>query len=391
MPIAPSNSGNQGSQQDFNTALLESADGAKKMQQLSSDPKALESFKRAIKEDSTRQRVKNFIESHKTEIGEEQAKNLTSIINQVEQTIQSSKMQRGALAREFGGTPSVKPQSPAKPTSTPQEQKPAPATEVKPPSTEGSKPPKVDDKAPTPVPTPTPAPAAQTPQTTENTGNTPDSKPTDSNKTKPLTLNEAKSMSTSQLMSEFAKLLSELPSTIETAGKYLRDKLSGAVNSGVSRLQTADIKLNLNENKDTKYENQNKSAEYICSLLNLPPKSSAQQLLNAIVSGEFGTDSQPMLQTNLDKMEELVIGDIMFFKKDKNDKEPYLSAIVSRIERIPGQKSKIVIRTIPPEGGAPRDFDLNLYKNQFYGYVKIPQAQKDQMKSRTDTDPAKVS
>lgn len=139
--------------------------------------------------------------------------------------------------------------------------------------------------------------------------------------------------------------------------------LGGAAGLKFAQTEIDKIDLNVQENADTKYETQEQSAEYVCSVLGLPKRKNPAELLKAMQS------SGMVLKEKREEIKTLEPGDLVFFKKNPTDTEPFLVAVVSKSE-------PLSIKTIPEGGGSPVETPLEksqYYRDNWYGIIKTKQ------------------
>lgn len=140
---------------------------------------------------------------------------------------------------------------------------------------------------------------------------------------------------------------------LETAEKFAKEEMD-------------KMQIKPDENKDKQYETQDKSAEYVCSVLNLPVRQTPGKLLDTFQASNrvFEKDNGKIK----DPEAGLEVGDVVFFRKAETPDRPYLCAWVNKIEN-----EQIFIKTIPEGGGTPIEIALetsDYYKTQWLGYVK---------------------
>jgi hypothetical protein len=137
--------------------------------------------------------------------------------------------------------------------------------------------------------------------------------------------------------------------------------------------QLKAIQLALEKNKDTKYPGMEKAAEFVCDALNLPRVDSPQILLDRLKNSEMN-GQKLVFDRDISNLKNLKSGDVIFFRKDANQAQPFLCAVVSKMTVAAGQEPRIYIKTIGPGGGQPQEMEMiGDLRSQFYGAVKIPQ------------------
>jgi hypothetical protein len=139
--------------------------------------------------------------------------------------------------------------------------------------------------------------------------------------------------------------------------------LGGAAGAKFAKTELEKIDLNVQENTETKYETQEQSSEYVCSVLGLPKRKNPAELLKSLVN------SGMVLREKREEIKNLEPGDLVFFKKNPLDTEPFLVAVVSKDD-------PLSIRTIPEGGGNPVETPLEksqYYRDNWYGIIKTKQ------------------
>lgn len=126
------------------------------------------------------------------------------------------------------------------------------------------------------------------------------------------------------------------------------------------------ISINLAKNAEKKDYTQDKSVQYVTSVLGLPERESVQLFLDALVNEV----SERVLIRDQNRMKEIKVGDLLFFQKenDKKEKVPYLTAVVSGTD-------PLTMKTIPVTGGAPVEMNViesDYFKNHWMGFIKLP-------------------
>ncbi len=140
--------------------------------------------------------------------------------------------------------------------------------------------------------------------------------------------------------------------------------------------QIKAIRLDLEKNKETQYENQDKCAEYVCDLLGLPRVNTVKDLLDYLQNTEI-EGQKLVFNRDAANIRNLKAGDVVFFRKDVNQAAPHLTAAASRVVTEAGQpEPRVYVKTVPASGGQPAEMELaGEMRTQYFGAVQIPQNQ----------------
>ena len=139
--------------------------------------------------------------------------------------------------------------------------------------------------------------------------------------------------------------------------------------------QLKAIQLALEKNKETKYPGQEKAAEYVCDALGLPRMDSPQVLLENFKNSEM-EGQKLVFNQEISNLKNLKNGDVIFFRKDVNQSQPHLCAVVSKTTAEAGQERRVYVKTIGAGGGQPQEMEvIGDLRSQFYGAVQIPHNQ----------------
>jgi hypothetical protein len=181
--------------------------------------------------------------------------------------------------------------------------------------------------------------------------------------------NEAASASLFELL---GKALASIPGIFEALKNLDPVKMLGLKNSApekkkltgekYSEEQLRQMTLDLAKNKAKVYPAQDKAVEDVATVLNLPPRDTPQQFLDSL------TDSGLVFDQNLDHLQNIAPGDVLFFRKtDQNGQNlVFTCAVVTKI-------NPLKMRIIPKDGGTPQEVivkESSYFKNNWYGFVK---------------------
>jgi len=181
--------------------------------------------------------------------------------------------------------------------------------------------------------------------------------------------NEAASASLFELL---GKALASIPGIFEALKNLDPVKMLGLKNSAPEKKkltgekyneeQLRQMTLDLAKNKAKVYPAQDKAVEDVATVLNLPPRDTPQQFLDSL------TDSGLVFDQNLDDLQNIAPGDVLFFRKtDQNGQNlVFTCAVVTKID-------PLKMRIIPKDGGTPQEVivkESSYFKNNWYGFVK---------------------
>ncbi|HLG25662.1 MAG TPA: hypothetical protein VI588_02635, partial [Candidatus Gracilibacteria bacterium] len=130
--------------------------------------------------------------------------------------------------------------------------------------------------------------------------------------------------------------------------------------------QVKEIKVDVQRDAEKKFTSDNRSVEYVCSVLNLPVKKDATTLLEALKS-----NSSFVYETDKNKFTNPQVGDVLFFQKADKPGVPYLTAVVSKLEPL---SMKMV-----SDAGAPHEVEVMKspqFQTEWMGFVRLPGTQK---------------
>jgi hypothetical protein len=170
-------------------------------------------------------------------------------------------------------------------------------------------------------------------------------------------------LSIGELVSEMLESFGDLWEKFGKMGEGFLAKLEKKTGEKFTPEQLGKIQVDLTKTlKNNPDPKQDKSTEYVTTVLNLPPRGDAQKLLNALQASGL------VFETDIGKLKELQVGDVLFFQKPDKKGAAYLAAVVSKTE-------PLTMKTIPKGGGNPTDIPLmssEYFKNEWLGFVKIP-------------------
>lgn len=162
----------------------------------------------------------------------------------------------------------------------------------------------------------------------------------------------------------FTSLLSQIQEFAEKLKSFDFAKLLGGTAAAKFAAAEMDkIDLKPEENAETKYESQEKSAEYVCSVLGLPKRNTPAELLTSLIN------SGKVISEKREEVKTLESGDLVFFKKTAADTEPFLVAVVTKTE-------PVSVKTVPEGGGNPVEIPLETsqyFKDNWHGIVRTKQ------------------
>lgn len=187
-------------------------------------------------------------------------------------------------------------------------------------------------------------------------------KPPEKGKNAIPTRAQIENMSMGELITGMFESLGNLVDSFKGFGGNILAKLQQKVGEKFTDDEVKKIQVDLEKSKDKIYPTQDKSTEYVTSVLNLPVRPDPHKFLNALQSSGL------VFQQDIGKLKELQVGDVLFFQKPEKKGVPYLTAVVSKTE-------PLTMRTIPRSGGAPQDIILmqsDYFKNEWLGFVRIP-------------------
>jgi hypothetical protein len=197
-------------------------------------------------------------------------------------------------------------------------------------------------------------------------------------------VSEGKSIADMSFAELFKGLIDNLGGLFASIGQFLGKGSTGvkgaekAAETAAPKFTEAELKamqLALEKNKDTKYPGQEKASEFVCDALGLPRVDSPQKLLDQLKNSEMNGQKLDF-KREISNLKNLKSGDVVFFRKDVNQSQPYLCAVVSKTTAEAGQGPRVYIKTIGAGGGQPQEMEvIGDLRSQFYGAVQIPQNQ----------------
>ena len=183
------------------------------------------------------------------------------------------------------------------------------------------------------------------------------------------TKEELGKMSTGALFGKLMESFSKISSLWKKGSEKITQQVEQAtkkVNDRFSEEDLQKIAIDLARDKEKKYPSQDKSVEFVCTVLGLPIKETPQLLLDSF------KNSGLVFETDQGKLKDAQTGDVIFFQKEAKKGEPYLTAVIS-------STTPLKVKMIPRNGGVAEEIALeesDYYKIEWMGFVKLPRAKK---------------
>lgn len=178
------------------------------------------------------------------------------------------------------------------------------------------------------------------------------------------------SMSNEELMKTLFERLGELISSFQGAGGW--EALFGQGGPSYSKEEAEKVKVDIEAAEKAaqgkEFPKENRVVEFVARALNLPAKENVQKFLFTLWNTKNFIHEQ---DKNMFTESNVRVGDVLFFRKE-GEHEPHLCAIVSEAG------PPMMMKYMTEEGAIQQEEVLasDKFKNEWFGFVKIPESQK---------------